>query len=172
MAGPAAAFRYSVPRESSHYDVTDACLDHVSFHDIPGYSGEIALDPRSGAILRITLVAESKPGDPVSHVASVIEYGPVVLGNRRSICPLRSLTFMVEEANGCSSHGNHKLQKPVAMINQTVFSNYHRFGSSATIIFDEAQNGRMAPEGSQQKPAAGEKTVPATPAASEPNRRP
>jgi hypothetical protein len=172
MAGPAADYRYSVPRESSHYEVADVCQDHVSFHDIPGYSGEIALDPRSGAILRMTLVAESSPGDPVSHVASVIEYGPVVLGNRRSICPLRSLTFMIEEANGCA-HGNHKLQKPVAMINQTIFSNYHRFGSSATIIFDEAQNGRRAPEGSQEKPAAaGEKTVPATPAASEPNRRP
>jgi hypothetical protein len=170
MAGAAAAYRYSVPRESSHYEVTDACQGHVSFHEIPGYSGEIALDPRSGAILRMTLVAESKPGDPLSHVASVIEYGPVVLGSHRSICPLRSLTFMVEEANGC---GKHKLQKPVALINQTIFSNYHRFGSSATMIFDEAQNGRTVPEGSTQKPpAAAEKTVPAIPAASEPNKRP
>ncbi|MGA9586398.1 MAG: hypothetical protein WBQ95_13780 [Terracidiphilus sp.] len=172
MAGPVADYRYSVPRESSHYEVTDACQDHVSFHDLPGYSGEIALDSRSGAILRMTLVTESNPGDPVSHVASVIEYGPVVLGNRRSICPLRSLTFMVEEVNGCA-HGNHKLQKPVAMINQTIFSNYHRFGSSATIIFDEAQNGHTAPGGSQEKPASGgEKTAPATPLASQPNRRP
>ena len=153
MAGPAAAYRYSVPRESSHYEVTNACQDHVSFHDIPGYSGEIALDPKSGAILRMTLVAESKPGDPVSHVASVVEYGPVVLGNHRSICPLRSLTFMVEESNGCAA--NHKLQKPVAMINQTIFSNYHRFGSSATMIFDEAQNGRTVPEGSTAKAASG-----------------
>ncbi|MGC1422201.1 MAG: hypothetical protein WA815_07605 [Terracidiphilus sp.] len=170
MAGPAATYRYSVPRESSHYEVTNACQNHVSFHEIPGYSGEIALDPRSGAILRMTLVAESKPGDPLSHVASVIEYGPVVLGNHRSICPLRSLTFMVEESNGC---GKHKLQKPIAMINRTIFSNYHRFGSSATMIFNEAQNGRTVPEGSTQKPPAGaEKTVPAIPAASEPNRRP
>ena len=172
MAGPAAAFRYSVPRESSHYEVTNACQDHVSFRDTPSYFGEIAVDPKSGAILRMTLVADSKPGDPISHVASVIEYGPVVLGNRRSICPLRSLAFMIEEANGCS-HGNHKLQKPVAMINQTIFFNYHRFGSSATMIFDEAQNGRTAPDGSPRKPTAGgEKTVPATPAAIEPNRRP
>ena len=171
MAGPAADYRYSVPRESSHYEVTNACQDHVSFHDVPGYSGEIALDAKSGAILRVTLVTESRPADPLSHVASVIEYGPVVLGNRRSICPLRSLTFVVEEANGCA-HGNHKLQKPVAMINQTIFSNYHRFGSSTTMIFDEAQNGRTAPQSSQEKPAAGEKVVPVTPAVSGPNRRP
>ena len=172
MAGPAAAFRYSVPRESSHYEVTNACQDHVSFHDTPGYSGEITLDPGSGAVLRMTLMADSRPGDPVSHVGSVIEYGPVVLGNRRSICPLRSLTFMVEEANGCS-RGNHKLQKPVAMINQTIFSNYHRFGSSATMIFDEAQSGRGSAGGSQGKAAPGEgKSFSATPAPSGQNRRP
>ena len=147
MAGPVAVFKYSVPREFSHYEVTGECQDHISFHDFPGYSGEVALDARTGAILRMVLVAESKPGDPVTHVASVIEYGPVVLGNRRSICPLRSLTFMNEEANGCG-HGNHKLQKPVTMVNQTIFSNYHRFGSNVTMIFDEAGNNHS----SQEKP--------------------
>ncbi len=172
MAGPAAVYRYSVPPEYSHYEVADACQNHVSFQDTPGYHGEIALDPKTGAIIRITLEAESRPTDPVSHVASVVEYGPVVLGNRRSICPLRSLTFMVEEANGCS-HRNHKLQKPVAMINQTIFSNYHRFGSSTTLIFDEAQNGRVAAESSRVKVAPGEeKALPISPRPSGQNRRP
>jgi hypothetical protein len=101
-----------------------------------------------------------------------VEYGPVVLGNRRSICPLRSLTFMVEEMNGCS-HGNHKLQKPLAMINQTIFSNYHRFGSSTTMIFDEAQNGRATRESTPGKAApGGEKSLPVVPAPSGQRRRP
>ena len=172
MAGPVAAFRYSVPREFSHYEVTDACQDRISFHSLPGYSGELALDPKSGAILRITVVAESRPGDPITHVASVIEYGLVVLGNRRSICPLRSLTFMNEEANGCG-HGNHKLRKPVMMVNQTIFSNYHRFGSDATMIFDQAGNSQSAPGNSAQKPArGGEKALQASPAVGGQNRRP
>jgi hypothetical protein len=171
MAGPAAVFQYSVPRESSHYEVTDACQDHVSFHDLPGYRGEIALDPQRGAILRMTVVAESKPGDPVTHVASVIEYGLVVLGNRRSICPLRSLTFMNEEVNGCG-HGNHKLQKPVIMINQTIFSNYHRFGSNATMIFDEAGNSHASPEKPLEGPASGGEKSPGGPAASGQIKRP
>ena len=171
MTGPAAVFSYAVPRESSHYEVTDACRQHVSFHDTPGYHGEIALDPRSGSILRMTLEAESKTADPVSHIASVIEYGPVVLGNRRSICPLRSLTFMVEEANGCA-HGNHKLEKPVTMINQTVFSNYHRFGSSTTMILNEADNGPVPQDGAHDKQsAAGEKNQ-TGPAVSGQTRRP
>ena len=140
MGGVAAVYRYSVPRQNSHYEVTDRCEEHGAFHDIPGYHGLIALSPRSGAILRVTLEAESDPGDPISHVASVIEYGPVVIGNHRSMCPLRSLAFMVQESKGCS-HSSHKLQKPVAMVNQTIFSNYHRFGSTSTMIFDEADSG-------------------------------
>jgi hypothetical protein len=172
MVGPAAVFHYAVPQESSHYEVTDACQDRVSFHDMPGYHGEIALDPKAGAILRMTLEADSKPNDPISHVASVVEYGPVVLGNHRSICPLRSLTFMVQEANGCS-HGNHKLNKPVAMINQTIFSNYHRFGSSATMIFDEAQNGRATPTVTPGRAVpGGAKSLQITPAPSGQVRRP
>lgn len=172
MVGPVADYRYSVPRESSHYEVDDTCQDHVSFHDTPGYHGEIALDAKTGAIMRMTLEAESRSNDPVSHVASIVEYGPVVLGSRRSICPLRSLTFMVEEANSCS-HGNHKLEKPVAMINQTIFSNYHRFGSSATMIFNEAQNGRATPESTPGKAApGGDKVMPVGPAPSGQNRRP
>ena len=120
----------------------------------------------------MTLEADSTPGDPVSHVASVVEYGPVVLGNRRSICPLRSLAFMVEEANGCA-HGKQKLQKPVAMVNQTIFSNYHRFGSSVTMIFNEAENGHTLPGGSTGKLAAdGEKGLPTGPAATGQSRRP
>lgn len=47
---------------------------------------------------------------------------------------------MVQEARGCS-RGSHKLQKPIEMVNQTIFSNYHRFGSSSTMIFDEADSG-------------------------------
>lgn len=172
MGGPAAVYRYSVPRESSHYEVTDECLEHISFHETPAYHGELAMDPRSGAVLRMSLEAEAAPGDPVTHVASVIEYGLVVLGNRRSICPLRSLAFMVEEANGCA-HGKRKLEKPVAMINQTIFSNYHRFGSSVTMIFDEAENGHAPPESTPGKPTAnGEKGLPVGSGASGQSRRP
>lgn len=140
MGGVAAVYRYSVPRAVSHYEVTDKCDEHGNFHDVPAYHGSIAISPRSGAILRLTLEADTDLGDPVSHVASVIEYGPVVIGNQRSICPLRSIAFMIQEARGCT-RGSHKLQKPIAIVNQTIFSNYHRFGSSSTIVFDPSDSG-------------------------------
>ena len=154
MGGLAAVYQYSVPRGSSHYEVTDRCKERTSFHDTPGYHGQIALSPKTGAILRMTLEAELNSGDPVSHVASVIEYGPVVLGNRRSLCPLRSLAFMTQEEDACS-HGGHRLQKPVMMVNRTIFSNYHRFGSSSTMIFDEADNSDAAPGVELREPEGG-----------------
>lgn len=172
MGGIAAVYRYSVPRSGSHYEVTDRCEARNSFHDIPGYHGSIALAPRSGAILRLTLEAESRPGDPVSHVASIVEYGPVVIGNRRSICPLRSLAFLVQDAKTCVRAG-HKLQKPVAMVNQTIFSNYHRFGSSSTLIFDEADSGDPLTGVAPDRPSHRSENIPqANPRTSAKHREP
>ena len=82
-AGLAAIYTYSVPRESSHFNVTYCCLREDApsqrrelrygnaartpittvatapanakvFRATPGYHGEIAVDPNTGAILRVT----------------------------------------------------------------------------------------------------------------------
>jgi hypothetical protein len=145
MGGMAAVFAYSVPRGASHFEVTDRCKERISFQNFPAYHGMLALRPGTGAILRITLEADWNPTDPVAHVASVVEYGPVILGKRRSLCPLRSLAFLTQEAEACS-HGKHRLQKPVKMINRTIFSNYHRFGSNSTMIFDEVDSRDGVPD--------------------------
>jgi hypothetical protein len=148
-AGLAAVFHYSVPRESSHYQVNYNCQTKVTFNDSPGYHGSLAIDPATGAIFRITLEADSKNGDPISHIASVIEYAPVEIGGRSYVCPVRSLAFMVEDSNACMHHlRKERLMQPVTMLNQTNFTDYHRLGSSATIIPDPAQPpdpGQVAP---------------------------
>lgn len=171
MTGPAAVFQYDVPRESSHYEINYECGRRRIFHDTPAYHGTIAVDPKTGAVSRMTLEAESRPGDPVSHVASVIEYGPVVLGHQRSICPLRSLAFMVDEADACSER-SHKLHKPVTMINQTIFSNYHRFGTSSTMIFNQGESGKGAPNTPSDNPKGGGDRLALKPPVSGQSRRP
>lgn len=133
--GVAAVYRYSVARRDSHYQVDYSCQVFVEFHDTPGYHGSLAIDPASGAILRLTLEVDSKKGDPISHIASAIEYGPVVIGGRRYISPLRSLAFMVQDANACLRKApKEKLLQPVTMLNRTTFTDYHRLGSSAKIV--------------------------------------
>jgi hypothetical protein len=139
-AGLAAVFHYSVPKNCSHYEVSYSCQATVTFNDSPGYHGSLAIDPTTGAILRITLEVDSKNSDPISHIASVIEYAPVAIGGRSYICPVRSLAFMVEDSNGCMHHlRKERLMQPVTMLNQTSFTEYHRLGSSATIVPGPAQ---------------------------------
>jgi hypothetical protein len=168
-AGLAAVFRYDVPRAESHYEVNYGCLGSTTFHDVPGYHGSLAIDPASGAILRVTVEADWTLGDPITHVASVIEYGPVEIGERTYVCPLHSLTFMVEETNATCSHNGHsaravtKLAQPVLMLNQTSFTNYHRLGSTSTILYkaDElplpGQDSSPAPAPNTPQPKGHEK---------------
>jgi hypothetical protein len=134
--GVLAVFHFSVPAADSHYEVNYSCNGSNSFHAQPAYRGSLAVDPASGAILRIVLQADSNPNDPISHVASVIEYGPVEIGGRTYICPLRSLAFSVEEPNGCSIGGHYQKQVQPMLLNRTIFADYHRLGSTARIITD------------------------------------
>jgi hypothetical protein len=133
--GPAAVYRYSVAAAGSHYQVKFACAANTAFHASPGYHGSIAISPSTGAVLRMTLAADSKPGDPITHVTSAIDYGRVTIGDRVYICPLRSIASMTVEANACGRHGNAKrLAEPETMLNRTTFSDYHRLGSTINIL--------------------------------------
>jgi hypothetical protein len=145
-AGLAAVYRYTVPKKSSNYQVDYSCGLYVSFHDTPGYHGSLAIDPMSGAIFRLTLEADSKKGDPITHVASVIDYGQVVIGGRGYICPLRSLAFMVEDTNACVRHSpKEKMMRPVTMLNRASFSDYHRLGSTARLVVEPSEAPSSAP---------------------------
>ncbi len=144
--GLAAVYRYSVPEQDSKYEVNYTCNGSNAFHAQPGYHGSLAIDPVSGAILRLTLQADSKPDDPITHVASVIEYGPVDIGGRTYICPLHSLAFSVEEVSTCFRElkdqalvHNRTLVRPL-ILNRTTFSDYHRLGSTSRIIADPPEN--------------------------------
>lgn len=141
-AGLAAVYRYAVPEADSKYEVNYTCNGSNAFHAQPAYHGSLAIDPASGAILRLTLQADSKPDDPLSHVASVIEYGPVDIGDRTYICPIHSLSFSVEEVSSCFRDlkdqalvHNRTLVRPL-ILNRTTFSDYHRLGSTHKIITD------------------------------------
>ncbi len=138
----AAVYAYSVPEQDSKYEVNYTCNGSNAFHALPAYHGSLAIDPVSGAILRITLQADSKPEDPISHVASVIEYGSVEIGGRTYICPVHSLAFSVEEVSTCFRElkdqalvHNRTLVRPL-ILNRTTFSDYHRLGSTSRIVTD------------------------------------
>ncbi|HVZ83191.1 MAG TPA: VWA domain-containing protein [Terracidiphilus sp.] len=177
--GLAAVFRYEVPRDASHYAVAYCCLvDQVvagriqfgyagqvrsrqqvasiprenelhTYHETPGYHGTIAIDPATGAVMRITIEAHLSNSDPLLRAATVIEYGPVTLGGRTYICPIHSVALSLEPAsehqgsmalNGVGTGSPwgeplvHKVQPPLLLINETRFADYHRLGSTVRIL--------------------------------------
>jgi hypothetical protein len=165
--GSLAVFRYSVPRSASHYAVHYCCMRDASaqsassrggrrggraniqtmenshpFNDTPGYHGSIAIDPASGVILRITIEADLKVGDPLDKAASAVQYGPVVLGNRRSVCPLTSMTFSQEHIDAGTTA---PASGAIRVLNETTFTHYQRLGSSVRVIPNAAENSVLAP---------------------------
>lgn len=135
---PVAVFAYAVPESDSHYEVKYACNGKPAFRTQPAYRGTLTIDPAAGVITRMTLETESKGADPISTVQSVIEYGPVNLGKHRYFCPLRSVAFSVQQADACARPGRRqKLQRPIAMLNRILFSDYHRLGSEMNVVPEE-----------------------------------
>ena len=181
-SGLAAVYRYSVPREASHYAVSYCCLvdqhlvgrvqfgysghartaqqmanipradQYNTFTETPGYHGTISIDPATGAVLRITIEAELSHGDPLMRADTLVEYGPVTIGDRQFICPVRSLAISLEPGGAGSKSmalsgtadsawesplsGNS--QAPVLLINETRFTNYHRLGTTMRIVTNAA----------------------------------
>ena len=95
-AGPEAVFRYVVPKTGSHYEVAPQNLtgkaEGESLQQFAGYHGEIAIDPATGTILRMTLVADLEPDQSILLGDIMVEYGPVEIGEKTYICPVRSVS--------------------------------------------------------------------------------
>lgn len=87
-AGLQAVFRYSVPLDKSHFEMRFCCVTHSYGLELDyvsqrvGYHGEIEVDPDSGTILRLSVIADGVTNNPIGESAMVVEYGPVDLGGK------------------------------------------------------------------------------------------
>lgn len=199
-AGPAAVFHFAIPREQSHYDVEFCCVpsDRGSsvFKQFTGYHGEIAVDPVTGAILRLTLEADLKPTDPLLRSDILVEYGPVEIGGKTYICPVKSVSLSVAPAllsdasrmqrdrgsvREKDSHTNKEHLQ--TFLNDDVFEQYHLFRAESRILSGNSAEAEMnqpasrpttemsdavtpAPAMSPMETAPPEASAPAAPAAS------
>lgn len=140
-AGLMAVFRYSVSKEGSHYTVTFPNPDQDK-QILPGYHGEIGINPQDGSILRLTMVADLKPTDPGTTAGLMVEYGPVEIGGNTYICPVRSvalsLVWIVHgESNAMT--GEHTSRGPLqTRVNDVAFTQYHLFRAEMRIVSDDA----------------------------------
>jgi VWFA-related protein len=140
--GPLAVFRYRVPVKHSEYEVSYGSIlaDGVGtgvFQRATGYHGEITIDPKSGAVLRLTGEADLEPNLPIDRFSILVEYGPVEIGGGTHICLLRSVAIarvrkifnMEEWGEAFTIYGPFE-----NMLEDVAFEKYHMFRGQARVL--------------------------------------
>jgi hypothetical protein len=140
-AGPEAVFRFSVPAEKSHYDVSYCCIlkgngDRVYYRQFSAYDGEIAIDPSNGTVLRLSFKATGlKKPDPIVEANIMVEYGPVELGGRTYICPVKGIAISLASEVRPFSEGVEEDFPPLqTSLNDVVFEQYHLYRASSHVL--------------------------------------
>jgi hypothetical protein len=168
-AGMVAVYRYSVAKGDSHFTVNYCCIDdslrtssrggggggrrggrssagnmatgdQIPLHMVPAYHGSLFIDPATGIVRRLTLVADVGDGT-VSRADTIIEYGQVVIGDRKFVCPVRSMNIWVGPAETSQPASELPINVPQSLVptgtlyvSETSFTDYHRLGSEMRII--------------------------------------
>ena len=142
VAGQDAVFRFTIPQDKSHFEVTHCCLADGTddFQKWTGYHGEIALDPTSGAILRLALESDLPPNASLARSDTMVEYGSQVIGGKSYICPVRSVsisrgrrTMMIHDwGSDAEVAGPYE-----TVLNDVSFGDYHIFRTQSRILLGD-----------------------------------
>ncbi|MGO9326065.1 MAG: hypothetical protein ACLP07_16035 [Terracidiphilus sp.] len=146
--GSVAVFSYAVLQPDSHFMVGVAGngKDEGIF---PAYHGEIAVNPETGAVLRLIQIADMTPPHDEMRAKIVVDYGPVTISGRSYICPVKGVAFSqspVPIGIGLNADLATQSTWPIKTgLNDIAFTNYHEFGSEARILTAPAQTQTQSP---------------------------
>jgi hypothetical protein len=161
--GLQAVFSYKVPQQASHYTVgfpseePDLVSPASSYIDplpadrraensrhVAAYHGEISVNPEDGSVMRLTLMADLKSGDPVIKADLMVEYGLVELGGKTYICPLKSVALSLDHIiyRTAISAAAAALGAPQLRVNDELFKQYHLFRADAHILTGASEGPR------------------------------
>jgi hypothetical protein len=157
--GLMAVFRYSVAREFSRYAIfyPDSGKGPQEF---PAYHGEIATNPVDGSILRITLLADFHPSSQNVRADLLVEYGSVEIGNRKYICPVKSVALSEVRVPNKYYGFDPKLAGNTNIfrmrVNDMRFTRYHMFRSEMRLLpaYDAATESPLPTSSPDGVPAA------------------
>jgi VWFA-related protein len=143
--GPQAIFRYMIPQDVSTFQVGFCCFADpdgtIPFRRTVEYHGEIAIDPPTGTILRLTVDAALEPRLPMLSSGIMVEYGPVEIGGKTYICPTRSVSIsrqrtvkiVKEWGESFGVYGRFE-----TILSDVAFGKYHVFRAESRILPDDA----------------------------------
>lgn len=139
--GPAAVFRVAVPKDKSHYQVTYRSPSQTQPAEQPtSYHGEVSIDPATGTILRVTVQADFEPGADMVRAGIVVEYGPVDIGAKNYICPVRSVSLSQGRAKTPVGVPPGTVSVPgpeITRLNDVTFGNYHVFRAEVRVLTED-----------------------------------
>jgi hypothetical protein len=134
------------------------CLPNDRSHasqQFSGYHGQIAVDPADGTVFRIVVQADRKPADAISRADIAVEYGPVEIGGRPYICPLRSVAILVNNtvpAPPAQSLRSPRLPPAITsllhsqtQVDDVAFTQYHLFRAESRMIIEGTSDQQEAP---------------------------
>ena len=163
-AGPVAVFRYQVSNKKSHYDLgfSYSVDQSTAYHWLPGYHGELAIDPLTGSILRLTAVADLTVNSPLDLASIMVEYGAVEIAGKNYICPLRSVAVAQRVTTEDSHFGNSPVMRApsTTMLNAVRFSNYHVFRGETRILTEAEAKNTEDLRAQAEPPAASNESTP------------
>jgi hypothetical protein len=139
--GLVAVFRVAVPMGKSHYRVVYRRPSQTQAMEQPvAYHGDISVDPATGIILRVTIKADFEPGVEVMRADVMVEYGPVDIGAKSYICPVRSVSLFqwcgkVEPRNAFAPA--IRLDVEITRLNDVTFSSYHMFRAEVRVLKED-----------------------------------
>jgi hypothetical protein len=130
-SGPLAVFRYDVPKEFSHYEIVSWVGKPPYF---PAYHGELAVDPATGDVERITIQSSSLgQSDDLLDSSILVEYAPVAIGGRMYDCPVRCVAISRMHLAGEAKEAAGTAQQP-RFLNDVTFTGYHLFRGEVRIL--------------------------------------
>ena len=130
---PVAVFGYTVPENQSNFmvQILEGAKTEQAY---PGYHGEIAIDPATGEILRISAVADLAPPYERMLTALMVEYAGVTIGDQSYVCPAKGVAFSKVPVAGPTAPGSSSDVSTVTVqteLNDVTFTNYHLFRAEA-----------------------------------------
>jgi hypothetical protein len=149
--GTVAVFRFSIDKNASTYYVKWCCYMRPGggmneFEAVPMYYGEIVIEPKTGKVVRLTVMAELDKDAPITQAGIVVEYGPAEIGGKNYFLPLKGISTTLGPATHVVNWTatDYEVQKtidkfPVTAINDMKFEQYKVFRGELRIVPDPVQ---------------------------------